>query len=66
MKDQKPGARVGKKIGCCKRGGGGLEPKVRGNIFKICVKQRKPGEETNITQTYHRRGCGAELPTAGD
>ena len=38
--------------------GGELEPKV--NVFKLRVKSWRRGEETNVTQTYHRRGSGSE------
>ena len=34
--------------------GGGFQPKV--NAFKICVKLWRREEETNVTQTCHRRG----------
>ena len=44
--------------------GGGLELKV--NVFKNMCKMLlwRRGEETNITQTYHRRGSGADSPVA--
>ena len=36
--------------------GGRLEPKVC--VFRICVKLWRRGEETYLSQTYNRRGCG--------
>ena len=53
MEDQKPGLVRQQEV--AKEGR--LEPKV--NVFKICVKLWRCGEETNETQTYHRRGLGA-------
>ena len=43
--------------------GEGLEPKV--NVFKICVKFWRRGEETNVNQTYQRWEPGAGPLAAG-
>ena len=57
MEDQKP--ELVRKQDVVK--GEGLESKV--NVFKICVKLWRRGEETNATQTYHRPGSGGEVPS---
>ena len=56
MKDEKPGL-VRKQDAK----GEGLEPKV--NVFKISVELWRCVEETNVTQTYHRRGVGSGAPS---
>ena len=58
MKDQKPG--LVRKQYVAK--GEGLKPKV--NVFIICVKFWRRGEETNVTQTHHRRGSEGGDPTS--
>ena len=41
--------------------GEGLLPQF--SVLKICVKLWRRGEETNVTQTYHRQWSGGEVPS---